>query len=89
MASNDETGRAALTPLAADIAWSDGADASIGRFEGVAVEVRPEPGSGGEWAVRLDGEIVGAAATREAAKSLAAERAASDRLRRTLGAQIG
>jgi hypothetical protein len=84
MAPSDST----TTPITADIRWSDQDECSVGSFEGVAVEVRPGP-CAGEWTARLDGVPVGAAASREEAKALAAERAAADRLQRTLGAQIG
>ena len=82
-----EGGGAAMTPVAAEIDWSDDADASAGSFEGAAVEVAAD--AAGEWRVRIDGRPVGTAASREAAKSLAAERVAADRLRRSFEAQIG
>jgi hypothetical protein len=87
MGASEGIGRAALTPVVAEIDWTDGDGVSTASFEGAAVEIRAEPS--GEWTVRIDGEPVGSAGDRAAAKSLAAERAAADRLRRSFDAQIG
>jgi hypothetical protein len=80
-------GGATMTPVVAEIDWSDEAGVSTGSFEGATIELRAE--TAGEWTIRIDGEPVGRAGSREAAKSLAAERAAADRLQRTFDAQIG
>jgi hypothetical protein len=77
----------ALTPVVAEITWSDGADECTGSFEGGTVELFAD--AAGEWRVRIDGRPAGTAASREAAKALAAERVAADRLQRSVEAQIG